>query len=154
MISSFLLILLGSMTGNDWFIYYLWGGFPGGSVVKNTPLMQETQRWGFNPWVRKISWSRKWQPTPVLLPGIFHGWRSLAAPVHGLAKNLIQLSTGVHTHTHTHTHITPRLSERQNTLFCLKHLQEAQFNLCFCAWDYITADNNPFLINGYFFWLY
>ena len=61
---------------------------------------------------------------------------------------------GTHTHTHTHTHITPRLSERQNTLLCLKHLQEAQFNLCFCAWDYITADNNPFLINGYFFWLY
>ena len=23
------------------------------------------------------SWRRKWQPTPVLLPGNFHGWRSL-----------------------------------------------------------------------------
>ena len=22
-------------------------------------------------------WRRKWQPTPVLLPGKFHGWRSL-----------------------------------------------------------------------------
>ena len=31
----------------------------------------------FNPWVRKIPWRRKWQPTPVLLPGIFHGQRSL-----------------------------------------------------------------------------
>ena len=31
----------------------------------------------FNPWVRKILWS-KWQPTPVLLPGKSHGWRSLA----------------------------------------------------------------------------
>ena len=27
--------------------------------------------WGFNPWVRKIPWSRKWQPTPVFLPGEF-----------------------------------------------------------------------------------
>ena len=23
---------------------------------------------GFNPWVRKIPWRRKWQPTPVFLP--------------------------------------------------------------------------------------
>ena len=31
----------------------------------------------FNPWVGKIPWRRKWQPTPVLLPRKFHGWRSL-----------------------------------------------------------------------------
>ena len=28
--------------------------------------------------VGKIPWNRKWQPTPVLLPGKFHGQRSLA----------------------------------------------------------------------------
>ena len=32
---------------------------------------------GFNPWVGKIPWRRKWQPTPILLPGKFHGLRSL-----------------------------------------------------------------------------
>ena len=31
---------------------------------------------GFDPWVRKIPWRRKWQPTPVLLPGKFLGLRS------------------------------------------------------------------------------
>ena len=31
----------------------------------------------FDPWVRKIPWKRKWQPTPVLLPERPHGWRSL-----------------------------------------------------------------------------
>ena len=31
---------------------------------------------GFHPWVGKIPWRRKWQPTPVL-PGKFHGLRSL-----------------------------------------------------------------------------
>ena len=31
----------------------------------------------FNPWVRKIPRRRKWHPTPVLLPGKSHGWRSL-----------------------------------------------------------------------------
>ena len=40
--------------------------------------MQETQRCGFNPWVRKIPWRRKLQPTPVFLPGESHGQRSLA----------------------------------------------------------------------------
>ena len=34
------------------------------------------KRQGFNPWVRKIPWSRKWQPIPVFLPGKFHGQRS------------------------------------------------------------------------------
>ena len=32
---------------------------------------------GFDPWVGKIPWRRKWQPTPVLLPGKFHGQRRL-----------------------------------------------------------------------------
>ena len=32
----------------------------------------------FDPWVGKIPWRRKWQPTPVLLPGKSHGERSLA----------------------------------------------------------------------------
>ena len=31
----------------------------------------------FNPWVGKIPWRRKWQSTPVLLPGKSHGQRSL-----------------------------------------------------------------------------
>ena len=30
----------------------------------------------FDPWDRKIPWSRKWQPTPVFLPGESHGQRS------------------------------------------------------------------------------
>ena len=31
----------------------------------------------FDPWVRKIPWSRKWQPTPVFLPGESQEWGSL-----------------------------------------------------------------------------
>ena len=34
-------------------------------------------RWGFHPWAGKIPRRRKWQPTPVFLPGKFHGQRSL-----------------------------------------------------------------------------
>ena len=32
---------------------------------------------GFDPWVRKIPWRREGQPTPVFLPGDFHGQRIL-----------------------------------------------------------------------------
>ena len=51
--------------------------FPGDSVLKNSPA-NTGARSGFDPWVGKIPWRRKWQPTPVFLPGKSHGWRSLA----------------------------------------------------------------------------
>ena len=49
-------------------------GFPGGSVVKNLPAMRRHE---FNPWVRKIPWKKKWQPTLVFLPGKSYGQGSL-----------------------------------------------------------------------------
>ena len=48
-------------------------------VVKNLPTNAgDGKRYGFDPWVEKIPWSRKWQPCPVFLPGESHGQRSLA----------------------------------------------------------------------------
>ena len=43
-------------------------------MVKRLSTMRETR---FEPWVGKIPWRRKWQSTPVLLPGKSHGQRSL-----------------------------------------------------------------------------
>ena len=37
----------------------------------------QCRRCGFSPWVGKIPWLRKWQPTPVFLSGESHGWRGL-----------------------------------------------------------------------------
>ena len=45
-------------------------------MVKSLPACSAEDP-GFNPWVRKIPWRRKWQPTPVFLPGKSHGQRSL-----------------------------------------------------------------------------
>ena len=59
----------------------IWGphrGFPSGSAGKR--ILQQCRRHGkhrLNPWVGKISWRRKWQPTPVFLPGESHEQRSL-----------------------------------------------------------------------------
>ena len=38
----------------------------------------QCRRLRFDPWVRKIPWRRKWQPTPVFLPGKSYGQRTLA----------------------------------------------------------------------------
>ena len=45
-------------------------GFPGGSVVKNPPVNAGDM--GLIPGSEKIPWRRKWQPTPVFLPGKSH----------------------------------------------------------------------------------
>ena len=46
----------------------------------------------FDPWVGKILWRRKWQATPVFLPGKSHGWKNLAGYiVHGVTKSRTQL---------------------------------------------------------------
>ena len=53
----------------------------------------------FDPYARKIPWRRKWQPTPVLLPGNAHGERSLLgySPGHHKESDITE-----HTHTHMH----------------------------------------------------
>ena len=56
-------------------------GFPRSSVSKESA------------WVRKIPWRRKWQPTPVSLPGEFHGLRSLVGYSPWCRKSRTQLRT-------------------------------------------------------------
>ena len=52
--------------------------FPGSASAKESACQTEDMRHGFHPWVGKNPWRRKWQPTPIFLPGNFHGQRSLA----------------------------------------------------------------------------
>ena len=51
--------------------------FPRGSEGKESSQNAGGAKGGFDPWVRKISWRRKWEPTPGFLPGESHGQRSL-----------------------------------------------------------------------------
>ena len=45
----------------------------------------------FDPRVEKIHWRRKWQPSPVFLPGEYHGQRNLVGSDHRIAQNGTQL---------------------------------------------------------------
>ena len=49
-----------------WIALCYWWAFLVIQMIKNLPAMQET--WD-EPLVGKISWRRKWQPTPAFLPG-------------------------------------------------------------------------------------
>ena len=54
-------------------------GFPGGASGKESACQcKRCKRCEFDPWFRKITWSRKWQPIPVFLPTP-HRQRSLAS---------------------------------------------------------------------------
>jgi len=57
----------------DCYCLWTWDS-PVAQMVRYLPAMKET-------WARFLGWEdpwrRKWQPTPVLLPRKFHGWRSL-----------------------------------------------------------------------------
>ena len=50
-------------------------GFPGSSDGKESVCQCRIP--GFYPWVGKIPWRRKWQPTLVFLAGESHGQRGL-----------------------------------------------------------------------------
>ena len=55
-------------------------GFSGGvSGTEPASPCRRCKRFEFDPWVGKIPWRRKWQPTPAFLPGESHGQRTLGA---------------------------------------------------------------------------
>ena len=70
------------------FLYWITNFTYGASLVaqwqKNLPAMQET-------WVRFLGWKdpleKEMQPTPVYLPGEFHGWGGWQATAQGVPKH-------------------------------------------------------------------
>ena len=64
----------------------------------------QCKRHEFDPWVRKIPWSRKWQPIPLFLPGKSHGQSLVSYTPMGHKESDMaeQLSTA-----HTHSKYTP-----------------------------------------------
>ena len=79
-------------------------GFRGGTSGKNfTCQCRRCKSHRFYAWVWKIPWRRKWQPTPIFLPGESHGQRSLVGSQGCRESDRTGRITHTHTHTHTHT---------------------------------------------------
>ena len=75
----------------------------GGSDGKESVYQGKRHR--FDSCIRQIPWRRKWQPTPVFLPGKYHGWGPWQA-TWGLKESDTTEHVRTYTHTHTHTHTT------------------------------------------------
>ena len=81
----------------------LWfnSGFPGCTSGKELACRcRRHKRYGFDLWVGKSPWRRKWQPTPVFLHGEAHGQRSLAG--YSLKGCKESETTEVTYHAHTY----------------------------------------------------
>ena len=79
---------------------HLFGLLCGRGGKEPTCQCRRCKRYGFNPWLRKIPWRRKWQPTPVLLPEKSHGQKSLVgySPWGHKESNMTEWLS-VHAHT-------------------------------------------------------
>ena len=58
------------------------------------------KRLGFDSWVGKILWRRKWQPAPLLLPGKFHAQKEPGG-LQSWARRRTGQDWGLSIHTHT-----------------------------------------------------
>ena len=74
--------------------------FPSGSFSR---ICQQCRTLGFNLWFGNIPWRRERLPTPVFLPGEFHGQKSLSMGSSGLQSMESQrlgYTEGVNTYTY------------------------------------------------------
>ena len=89
-------------------------GFPGISDRKESACQyRKCRRHGLDPWVRKISWRRKWQLILVFLFEKAQEQRNLVGyspwglkesdTIEQLRESVLSQNTHTHTHTHTHT---------------------------------------------------
>ena len=75
------------------------------SGKKSNCRCKSFRRHGFDPWVRKILWRRKWQPTPVFLLDNSMDRGAWGTTAHGVPKSWTQLST--HAYICPYKRITP-----------------------------------------------
>ena len=67
--------------------------------LRGKSICSQCGRPRFDPWVRKIPWRRKWQPTPVSVPGESRGKRSLVDYSPRAHKEL-DMTEEIHYHSH------------------------------------------------------
>ena len=105
-------------------------------MVKKPPAnAEDAGDLGFEPWVGKIPWRRKWHPMPGFLPGKCHGQRSLAG-----------YSPWNHSRTSEHRDVwylpitnNQRKQQIANIHWIIEKAREFQKNIVFCFIDYAKA---------------
>ena len=89
----------------------------------------QCRRCAFSPWVGKILWRKKWQPTPLFVPGKSHGQRNLEG--YSLWGGT-ELDTTEHANTHTYTPaywVFGRSAGRLESILTWRELETASWKL-------------------------
>ena len=151
--------ILGGRLGDLFWsrLYFTCQNFPWWLSGKESAC--QFKRHGFNPWVGKIPWNRKWQPSPVSFLGNPMDRGAWWAAIHGVTKSQIQLShwktstyyvpirkpkdieicKHLYTHTHTHTHICNVICYKNNFLNLPSKTQNQDIIVIF---DFFLLDNH------------
>ena len=118
---------------------------PGGSVIKNS--LANTENVGrFYPWVGKIPWRRKWQPTPIFFPRKSHRQRSLVALQSMASRRVGHDWVTEHTYTlltvvilwYTTSPRNELISEPKGCIFWPSLSCQLYFSVM-CFWTWITT---------------
>ena len=111
--------------------------FPGGASGKeSTCQCRRIKRRWFDPWVRNIPWRRKWQPTPVFLPGE-SPWTKDPGGLQSVGSQRVRHDWNDWTHIHAcmwPTALSRLFPYADWFLICgLEPFQRKMFTICFCA---------------------
>ena len=87
---------------------------------------------GFDPWVGKIPWRRKWQSTPVLLPGKSHGQRSLVG-YSPWGRKESDMTEGLYLY-HLYKSLWSRLAPEIHLILYFKYLVFGR-SIRYCQWQ-------------------
>ena len=102
------------------FTFNIHMGFPGGTSGKEFICQSRRhKRSGLDLWVGKTHWRKPWQPTPIFLPGVCHGQRSLV----GYSPQVQTESDTTEATQHTHYKYVYIKHFIQNTIYALYALQ-------------------------------
>ena len=82
------------------------------------------RRCRFDPWVRKIPWRRKQQPTPLFLPGKSQGQRSLVGYSPRSRKEL-DTTEQLNNNNNEHVHLITSVPLYSNCIAAYGHLTES-----------------------------
>ena len=95
------------------------------------------------PWVGKIPWRRKWQPTPVFLPGKSNGWRSLAGYCPWGRKELDMTER-----LHFTSFLRPQKDLKDHLVQCLSFSDAQEDCDKFMIWELEQGPKAPGWVNG------
>ena len=92
-------------------------GFPGVATGKEPDSQcRRHKRCGFNPRVRKISWRRTWQPTPLFLPGE-SPWTEEPSRLQSIGSQRAGHDWRDSAYTHSLVHIKHRITRTKHSFY-------------------------------------